>query len=668
MDWGRMCWGLCIALVLATQALACGDELAPLSEAPAMVPRSPDQLAAEGCTDGIDDDGDGAIDCDDSDCERHVACVTRSDEDCGNLIDDDDDGAADCDDEDCSQAEVCLEPPLEDCLNRQDDDGDGAMDCSDADCASHLACLDTCGNRRLDSGETCDGSTLGACDADQICRGCTCVARPVCGDGVINQANERCDGDARGTCDAATERCTESCLCERTCGNGQVDSGEECDGDLTGICEPGVEFCTEACTCGNECGDLFIDPGAGEECDGDDLTCGEGRICVEDLCACAQPYCGDGRRLGDEQCDPGVLERSPGVGCDDPQLACQPETCECVSSVCGDARITGTEQCDFDRFGDGVGCSEEGASVCDPVGCQCVASVCGDGRITGLEACESELLDACDIDGPTPTCGEACACAEDTCPEGLVVLEAHDYDVDIGRRWLLSGVVPSGVSHFNDCDGATGSEVLVRWDVPTSARYAFVVDSEHGVSVSLRSICHPARGARECGRLTTGDYGIGDQLFLAVDGPAAAQGEPFSFEWGLVDEVGLEEGCTAPFVACRRGLACDDGRCEVSQAPVLSSFTAFESADGSHRLQFSGTDANRDLTGVTVFAFDRSGDLIIGPEDVAFEPEQVVYEQDDFSAAITLSAGDVHSYSAWVTDAAGSDSAALTATVESASN
>ena len=57
-------------------------------------------VPVELCDNEIDDDGDGAIDCDDSDCP---ACP----EICDDGIDNDGDGVADCDDDDCSDDAGC---------------------------------------------------------------------------------------------------------------------------------------------------------------------------------------------------------------------------------------------------------------------------------------------------------------------------------------------------------------------------------------------------------------------------------------------------------------------------------------------------------------------------------------------------------------------------------
>lgn len=58
---------------------------------------------------------------------------------CDNGVDDDEDGAADCDDTDCADAANCN--PEGDCADGVDNDGDGDVDCADSDCAANPACL-----------------------------------------------------------------------------------------------------------------------------------------------------------------------------------------------------------------------------------------------------------------------------------------------------------------------------------------------------------------------------------------------------------------------------------------------------------------------------------------------------------------------------------------------
>ena len=61
---------------------------------------SEDFVGKEFCNDGIDNDGDGAIDCDDPGCYSDSVCSGNG-EICNDGIDNDFDGLADCDDFDC---------------------------------------------------------------------------------------------------------------------------------------------------------------------------------------------------------------------------------------------------------------------------------------------------------------------------------------------------------------------------------------------------------------------------------------------------------------------------------------------------------------------------------------------------------------------------------------
>ncbi len=94
----------------------------------------------EDCINEVDDDQDGDIDCDDSDCASDPACQETGGEDCGNGLDDDQDGDIDCADSDCNADPACQSNTAEDCVNNRDDDGDGDTDCFDSDCSDRAAC------------------------------------------------------------------------------------------------------------------------------------------------------------------------------------------------------------------------------------------------------------------------------------------------------------------------------------------------------------------------------------------------------------------------------------------------------------------------------------------------------------------------------------------------
>ena len=92
------------------------------------------------CTDGEDDDTDGAIDCEDQSCWASLMCLFEHD--CNNGIDDDEDGAEDCADDDCAEHPDCYVES--DCEDGIDDEGDGFTDCEDSDCEFTPACGDVC--------------------------------------------------------------------------------------------------------------------------------------------------------------------------------------------------------------------------------------------------------------------------------------------------------------------------------------------------------------------------------------------------------------------------------------------------------------------------------------------------------------------------------------------
>jgi len=97
------------------------------------------QTPAENCSNGLDDDQDGQIDCADSDCASSPSCQAVT-ENCGNGVDDDQDGLADCADTDCAADPVC-QGTAEICADGLDNDNDALIDCADDDCATFAACI-----------------------------------------------------------------------------------------------------------------------------------------------------------------------------------------------------------------------------------------------------------------------------------------------------------------------------------------------------------------------------------------------------------------------------------------------------------------------------------------------------------------------------------------------
>lgn len=104
--------------------------------------------SGDACGNGIDDDGDGGIDCEDLPCRQSEpvcaapARVESPGPACTNGFDDDDNGLTDCADPACADFAGCLwrlstESSRSTCGNGLDDDGDGLVDCEDSDCIRH---------------------------------------------------------------------------------------------------------------------------------------------------------------------------------------------------------------------------------------------------------------------------------------------------------------------------------------------------------------------------------------------------------------------------------------------------------------------------------------------------------------------------------------------------
>ncbi len=156
-----------------------------------------DATSAELCQSGEDEDGDGRVDCADSDCwVLGGPCA----EVCTSVFDEDGDGYDGCDDPDCWTADgACQEV----CDSGEDEDGDGAVDCDDSDCwVASARCVEIC-----DSPFDEDG------DGDVSCADSDCWT-------VENGCPELCGGgedeDLDGLVDCADSDCFDEELCVPT--------------------------------------------------------------------------------------------------------------------------------------------------------------------------------------------------------------------------------------------------------------------------------------------------------------------------------------------------------------------------------------------------------------------------------------------------------------------
>ncbi len=297
----------------------------------------------ENCTNGVDDDGDGLVDCDDSDCRNHPDCQIAP-EDCTNGADDDGDGLVDCDDPECDDHPSCQ--PVEDCSNGIDDDGDGDADCDDADCSGHPDCQpdpEDCSNGIDDDGDGLIDCEDGDCGGDPACQ----PDPEDCSNGV--------DDDGDGLVDCDDGECADDPACQQPdedCDNGVDDDGDgavDCD-DADCVNHPACQTSPEDC-------DNGIDDDGDGDVDCDDLDCG------------ADPAC----QPEDEICDNGSDDDGDGrTDCDDPDCRDHP-ACQ-TAEVCDN---------DIDDDGDGrTDCADIDDCASDPAcmlpddsdgGCGCAA-------------------------------------------------------------------------------------------------------------------------------------------------------------------------------------------------------------------------------------------------------------------------------------------------------
>ncbi len=167
------------------------------------------------CADGIDNDGDGFVDCGDVDCYDDEACGGSGDDDdgsgelnCADGMDNDSDGLVDCADPDCAGDPACSGPGDDDdttvqefdCANGLDDDSDSLTDCADPDCAADDACGpgdddDSSPATEFDCGNGVDDDGDGPVD----CLDSDCSGDPLCpssGDGVscTSSSSLQCPG------------------------------------------------------------------------------------------------------------------------------------------------------------------------------------------------------------------------------------------------------------------------------------------------------------------------------------------------------------------------------------------------------------------------------------------------------------------------------------------
>ena len=359
------------------------------------------------CGNGVDDDGNGLIDSDDSECRL-----------CGNGK--------------LNDGEMCDGTKFKDnktlCAQWDDMYIDGKVSCTDTCGIDYSKCklAPYCGDGIVNNSEQCDGTkfkdnktTCAGWDSKYVSGnvGCTnsceidfskCTLAPYCGDGIVNNS-ELCDGtkfkNNKTTCAAWDNKygsgnvgCTSSCEIDYSkctlapyCGDGIVNNSEQCDG---------TKFKDNKTSCAAWDGKYISgNVGCTNSCDIDFSKC------------TLAPYCGDGIVNNSELCDGKKFKdnKTSCVAWDNKYIdgnvscsnSCEIDYSKCVAApVCGDGIVNGSENCDGTKFIDNkkscaawdskygsgnVGCT----SSCEIDYSKCtLAPYCGDGIVNNSELCD----------------------------------------------------------------------------------------------------------------------------------------------------------------------------------------------------------------------------------------------------------------------------------------
>lgn len=374
------CAGRCVALDTSADCGACGQTCPAGDVCRQGLCRTPTETL---CANGLDDDGDGKIDCADSDCAGKVCDATGGtcaksvcthETNCANGLDDDGDGKIDCQDPDCrgqrcQNGGVCTQADgrcvKELCTNGIDDNGDGKTDCQDA-----VACPPPSGGQQVCCGTAWVdvSSTVANCGAcgtdcrvghDAVCGSIACVAgkctygtqpdRTACPSGVccrgacVPDKELACTDGKDDNCDGRVD-CQDGFSCPPPGGATKPGCCGAAWTDLDHGDVANCGACGAACpTPSSPCEKAVCNPGG---------TCATRSAC--ELSACDQAACQSGGQGGlctDGACCTGCVDSSshlckPG---DDPAA------CRSASGLCADCR-TSNNPCITDACGPG-GCT-----------------------------------------------------------------------------------------------------------------------------------------------------------------------------------------------------------------------------------------------------------------------------------------------------------------------
>ncbi len=227
------------------------------------------------CTDGADNDMDGAWDCADSQCAGSPDCQggdadTDADSDSDTDSDTDTDSDSDSDTDADSDADVDTYEGDEagECDDRADNDQDGAFDCDDTQCAGSPDCQGGDADTDADSDSDTDSDTDTDSDSDSDTDADSDADVDTYEGDEAGECDDRADNDQDGAFDCDDTQCAGSPDCQ----------GDDADGDGHDSLASGGDDCDDT--------DEYRYPGAIElwdirdnDCDGNQDE--DGRLLVE---------------------------------------------------------------------------------------------------------------------------------------------------------------------------------------------------------------------------------------------------------------------------------------------------------------------------------------------------------------------------------------------------
>ncbi len=455
--------------------------------------------APEICDNGIDDNDNGLIDCEDPACDGFVdgatscgvgecaatgnlVCQTPDQVDnctpgapqaegpfrepsCRDGLDNDCDGATDLDDPNCAE-------PLETCDNGIDDNLNGLVDCADPQCDNFVYGATSCGVG------ACSAAGQSVCQTPDIVD--TCQPGTPGGEGPFGDATcgDGIDNDCDGLTDAADPDCAAPPeICDNGVddnGNGLIDCADpQCDGFQDGACatgNPGIcadgtfvcqnlgQVCEQNQPAGIEgpFGNATCEDGLDNDCDG--LTDAADPDCdpVPEICDDGVDNSGNGLvDCADPACD-GFVNGACDTG-NEGICAAGTTACRELQQFCDQNEPEGTEgPFDSPTCTDGVDNDCDGLSDAADPDCAVPPEVCDNGTDdngNGLIDCQDPQCDgvtfgACDTGNPG-----VCSAGTLTC-DGSDIGPVCTQDQAAGVEGPF-GSPSCGDGLDNDCDGLT---------------------------------------------------------------------------------------------------------------------------------------------------------------------------------------------------------------------